>query len=126
MDRRQTSLDVERGQVETRELFAPLFEQVVGDFVCDELVERLHRGSQQTAQQLVDHADLVDDVRVHENVAQLDGQLAVFVVGTHALELVLQQRVAEAEGGAGELVKDGRVARRIVTYSYRQRSSTIR
>ena len=95
MDRRQTSLDVERCQVETRELVGPLFEQVVGDLVRDELVKCLQRGSQQTVQQFVDHTDLVDDVRIHENVVQLDGQLAVFVVGTHTLELVLQQRVAE-------------------------------
>jgi hypothetical protein len=52
---------------------------------------------------------------IHENVTKFNRQLAIFVIGSHSFELILQEGVAESEGGTGELVEDRRVAGWVVT-----------
>ena len=56
-----------------------------------------------------------EHTRIHENVTKFNRQLAILVIGSHSFELILQEGMAESEGGTGEFVEDGRVAGWVVT-----------
>ncbi len=55
---------------------------------------------------------------IHEYVTQFHVQFTIDEIGSHTFELFFEQRVAETEGRAGKLGKNGGVACRIVAFFY--------
>ena len=105
-----TPLDVERGQIEAGEGHRTGFEQVVGDFAGDELVETLHGRDEHAAHDLVDGLELHEHLRVEEGLTQEDGRRLFGEGRVHAREERPHQTVPEPVGRRRELVEDARVA----------------
>ena len=87
---------------------------MVSHLVRDELVQRFHGRRGHAANEVIEHARLVQVVRIEEHVRELEVRSAVREIVAHALEAGLEQAVAEPEGGRGELVEDGGVAAVVV------------
>ena len=102
-------LYVESSQVQTREGNVFVLKQMVGDLGGHELVQSLHGGCGHSPDQLIQHARLIQLVRVEEELTQLH-VTSLTEVSCHSCEVRLEQAVTKPEGCSGKLIQDGWVA----------------
>merc|ERR1719481_1237017 len=109
------SLNIQRRQIKTGERGVLVLKQVVRHLVCQELVKGFHGGGRHSANKVIQHAWLIQLVRIEEHVTEFQVWTSLTELSTHSFEIRLQQAMTEPERRRCEFIKYCWVARFVIS-----------